>query len=167
MKIGIMGAHGTGKTTLALQMASDRKQLHPEDQVGLLTEIARSCPFAINEAATPEAQSWIFHQQIIREIEENSRNSVLYCDRTVLDSLAYCYHAGFFGQARTLLPLALEHLDTYDELYFLRPNGAITSDGFRSTDPNFQRSIDRILSKWVETFNLRVTEVQNGSRDIA
>lgn len=164
MKVGIMGAHGTGKTTLALQMASRRKELTPKDSVGILTEIARSCPYPLNHEATPEAQAWIFHTQIVRELEESGLNDIVFCDRTILDSLAYSRAAGFHGQVKQLLPIASMWLNTYGELYFLRPgkDAIIAADGFRDLDPAFQLRIDRILADWVRELKIPVIEAMSG-----
>jgi nicotinamide riboside kinase len=164
MKIGIMGTHGCSKTTLALRMASQHKECCPGDRVGILSEIARSCPWLLNENATWQAQAWLFHVQVAREIEESDRNDVLVCDRTVLDCLAYSKDCGFFGQVQSLMPYAREWLDTYDTIYFLRPNNTpISADGFRATDPAYQQRIDRILHAWVTELKLPVVEAKAGN----
>jgi len=157
MKIGIMGTHGTGKSTLALRLAADRKQKYPRENVGVLTETARGCPFQINKDMTLEAQLWIYHAQFKAELEMAARYDTLICDRTVLDNLAYSRYAGFNDLCNDCLYPALDWFGTYDELYWLRPDKLPADDGFRNTDPEFQKDIDRIFQKWVIAYHLPVT----------
>ena len=67
MKVAFIGTHGVGKTTLAFGMASRLKRLGAN--VGFLEEVARRCPFPINEDTSLEAQTWILVETIRREIE--------------------------------------------------------------------------------------------------
>jgi len=163
MKIGITGTHGTGKTGFALRMAAHLKSDHPGENVGILTEVARTCPLPINKETSELAQSWIFHGQLVREIELEARNEILICDRTILDSIAYSERAGFKAQALMHLSIALDWMSSYDELYFLRPSIAPANDGFRDTDPDFQKDIDRILAGYIETYGISVAQVIVGN----
>lgn len=158
MKIGVLGTHGTGKTTFAMALAAHLKGADPSKRVGLVSEVARSCPFRLNEGATHDAQAWVFHQQFIREIEAAARNDIIVCDRTVFDALAYSRHRGFMVQVTTGLDMALDWFNTYDRLYWLRPVQLPEDDGFRSTSLSFQRAIDDILAEWIEDYGLHVTE---------
>ena len=158
MKLGIMGAHGTGKTTFAMAMAAHLKQLDPSRRVGLVSEVARSCPFPLNENATHDAQAWVFHQQFIKEIEAAGRNDIIVCDRTVFDALAYSRHRGSTVQVTIGLDTALDWFNTYDKLFFLRPVRLPKNDGFRSASFAFQTAIDSILAEWIEDYGLFVKE---------
>ena len=155
-KIGILGAHGTGKTTLSFQMAAFVKKKYPGKNVGILGEVVRSCPLT-KEANAERFQSWAFHSQITREIEAELRNDILICDRTVLDSLAYSLVAGLPEMVDLYLPVAVKWMQTYGQIYFLRPNGqAIADDGVRYTRLEGQAEIDSILHGWVEEYGLPV-----------
>ena len=166
MKTGIMGTHGTGKTTLALCLAADLKKNHPGEKVGLLTEVARACPFPVNENATREAQLWIFHRQMTAEIEMTAQNEMLICDRTILDSLAYSQWAGFEDIVATYLPIALDWMDTYDEIFFMQSNNGLADDGFRSIEPEFQKGINLILKRWLKLYDLTYTSACTGEKTI-
>ena len=48
-KIAITGTHGVGKTTMAMQMASEIKSGDPSLRVNVLPEAARMCPFPLNK----------------------------------------------------------------------------------------------------------------------
>ena len=158
MKIAVMGSHGTGKSTLVYQMTDQAKQRFRGLDIRVLLEVARECPFPINEEGTEAAQRWIFGRQVVREVELGSGH-LLVCDRTVLDSLAYSEYRGFSRWVASALPLSVEWFrERYHRVYFLRPAFAPAADGFRSTDPKFQSAIDAILLKWIDRYKLRVIE---------
>lgn len=167
MKIGIMGTHGAGKTTFALRMVAELKKNHPGENVGMLTEVARQCPFTINKNTTREAQLWIFHMQIPAEIEMAAKNEILVCDRTILDPLVYAQWAGFADLVDAYLPIAIDWAGTYDEIYWARPgSGRLTDDGFRSVDTGFQKEIDRIFAAWFRDYNIPATRCCFGGAKI-
>ena len=169
MKIGIMGTHGTGKSGLALKMAAQLKADHPGEQVGVVSEVARDCPYPVNRDTTEIAQRWIWHTQFIREIEAQGKNEIIVCDRTVLDSLAYSQVAGLTKWVNANLWEAVQWMETYDIIWFLRPGdegGSGTcpyDDGFRDTCREFQMAVDRVLATWVRIWNIRVLYVGGGN----
>jgi len=158
MKIGIMGAQGTGKSTLALKLAAEYKQNHPGENVGLLTGTARNCPFQLNKNTTFEGQLWIWHAQFKAELEMSARYKILVCDRTVLDNLAYSKYAGFNSLCDDCFYTALDWLKTYDSLYWLRPDKQLITDGFRDPDPQFQADIDLIFKEWIDKYHINVIQ---------
>lgn len=165
MKIGVTGTHGVGKTTFALRITGHLTKIYPGENIGLLAEVARQCPFAINENTTREAQLWLFHMQMPAEIEMAVKNEILVCDRTILDSLAYAQWAGFLDMVDAYLPIAIDWVDTYDEIYWMRPNGGqLVDDGFRSIDPDFQNEIDQIFAGWFRIYNLPAARVCLGDK---
>ena len=153
-KIGIMGAHGTGKTTLSFQMAAYVKKNYPSKRVGIVGEVVRTCP--VQKEKNPVTfQMWVFYSQIICEIEVALRNNILICDRTVLDSLAYSLVDGLPEMVDLYLPIAVKWMQTYGQIYFLRPNGQpIVDDGVRYTDLAGQAEIDSILHGWIEEYKI-------------
>ncbi len=63
--------------------------------------------------------------------------------------------AGFADLVDAYLPIAIDWVDTYDEIYWMRPNGLQSiDDGFRSVDQDFQEEIDRIFAKWFRIYNI-------------
>jgi len=160
--IGIMGAHGTGKTTLLNDLAVKQAcYLQGGDglKVARVSEVARRCPYPVNRDTSEPAQAWIFHAQIMAELQARTQGDVVLCDRTVFDSLAYAEAAGFKDLVKACMPEALRHAETYYyQIIFCRPtHGFLVDDGFRDTDPAFQVDIDKILGEWVYTYDLNVT----------
>ena len=142
MKIAFIGTHGVGKTTLAYELCNELKKQHLD--VGFIDEIARRCPFPINEETSLEAQTWILTTTICRELELNKIYPNIICDRSVLDNYVYLFHK--FGHVPELHGLVRYWVQTYDLLFrvpltreYLRP------DGVRSIAFEFQETIDNKL----------------------
>jgi len=160
MKIAFLGTHGTGKTTLAHELVMNLKKKGVD--AGFMSEVARNCPFPINEETTKKSQIWIILNQIIKELEEEGHYEILVSDRSVLDG--YCYYVNKFGPADFLEPIIKKHLQTYS--YLIRVpirKGLLTKDKIRSTNKQFQKDVDiqfnRLLKKFkVKHLNLKVLE---------
>ena len=148
MKIAILGTHGTGKSTLSYNLAAYYKK--QGKSVKIIQEVARSCPFPINEKMTIEAAKWIYLEHSRKELEA-SKYHVIIGDRSVYDSFVYCE---YFGLSDPILDqyrkAAFMELSSYKRLIFLRPDMYIHNDGTRSTDAEFQTSIDEIFEQVLE-----------------
>lgn len=150
-KIALVGTHGVNKTTIAYELAGVIKR--SGRSVELLTEIARECPFPLNERGTREAYHWIIARQVQLEIEKAPRADILVCDRSVLDNFAY-YIRRYGESGRESLALfeyCLAWTGSYDMLVRLTIDQPLTADGFRSTDLEFQRDIDNLCDALFES----------------
>jgi hypothetical protein len=149
-KVALIGTHGIRKTTHCHGL------IHLLKQKGInadfLGEVARSSPFPINEETTESSQRWILYTQIAKELEFEIRNpDILVCDRSTLDNYAYFVKA--FGISGDLNFLIKEHIKTYDAVIKVPLiNGGIIEDGVRSTDPEFQRTIDSKVTHLLNKF---------------
>ena len=150
-KVALVGTHGVNKTTLAYELAGALKR--KGRTVELLTEIARECPFPLNEQATREAYLWIISRQIQLEIEKAPRADILVCDRSVLDNFAYYVrrYGSESEQAEALGMYCRSWMKTYDLLVRLPIAQALAADGFRSTNERFQREIDSMCDELFES----------------
>ncbi len=147
MKIAFIGTHGVGKTTLAYELCNELKKQSLD--VGFIDEIARRCPFPINEATSLEAQTWILATTIARELELSKIYPNIICDRSVLDNYVYLQHK--FGHIPELHRLASYWVRTYDLLFkvpFTRKY--LNPDGVRSTDLEFQEAIEKELLRLLD-----------------
>lgn len=156
-KIGIMGAHGTGKSRLMLNLAQYFKNEFPDQEIGVLSGVSRKSPFRPSNSTTNLAnQQYIFSEQIRQELLYSKTNDIVICDRTIFDNLAYSWYAGFDEWLHAALPLATEWGKTYDRFYFVRPDNkyAIADDGRRITDKQCQNQIDAFLAELIETYSL-------------
>lgn len=148
--IAIAGTHGTGKTTLCYALASRLKDANPGKSVGLVSEVARRCPYPVNEATSAEAQEWIYGAHIVAELEALRLHDIVVSDRSVLDNLVYAWRAGLSGLASYSRAAAWHARKYYRALVFVRPGDEpISDDGFRSTDRKFRDDIDAHLAGWI------------------
>lgn len=163
MKIAFVGTHGTGKTTLAHELVMKLKKKGVD--AGFMSEVARNCPFPINEETTRKSQVWIILSQIIKELEAEKHNDTIVSDRSVLDG--YCYYVRKFGRAQFLEELIKVHLKTYD--YIIRVpirKGFLIKDKVRSTDEEFQKDVDKVFDRMLKEFKVKhivLKEMQTSS----
>lgn len=145
MKLAFIGSHGVGKTALCYGLAAHLKKI--DMTVGLVQEVARDCPMPINRDTTLNAQLWILHTQVAREIAAAERNRVVVCDRSVLDNYAYLVHQ--VGRRHELDLLVAEWLKSYTLLVKVPLWQKPRFDGVRATDLTFQEEIDREVDRLV------------------
>ncbi len=139
MKIAFIGTHGVGKTTLTYELCTRLKKQNID--VGYIEELARRCPFPINEDTSLEAQTWILTTTITKEIELSKIYRYIICDRSILDNYAYLAHK--FGHIEALYGLVRYWVQTYDLLIRVEITDAyLNPDGVRSVDRSFQKNID-------------------------
>ena len=152
-KVALVGTHGVNKTTIAYELAGLLKRRGRT--VELLTEIARECPFPLNEEASREAYHWIIARQVQLEIEKSPRADILVCDRSVLDNFAYYVRRyGDTGQEpEALASYCRSWMNTYDLLVRLPITQQLAPDGFRSTDVEFQQEIEGLCDRLFEGYN--------------
>ena len=149
MKIALIGTHSTGKTTLAYAVASELRKAGANAIV--LTEIARNCPFPINEQRTLEGQLWILYTQLKEELEKERTCDVLISDRSVIDPWIYTITKFNRSRVEYLEPLVLKQARTYYLLFKtpIKPE-YLKYDGFRSTSTEFQKLIDDEMTKFLK-----------------
>ncbi|PRP93062.1 hypothetical protein ENSA5_45540 [Enhygromyxa salina] len=160
-KVGFIGTHGVGKTTLCYGLAA---RLKARDVVlDIVHEVARRCPLPINERTSLAAQSWILHTQISDELVAAARHPVVLCDRSVLDNYVYLLLSG--GRQPGLDAMVSWWLETYDRLIYVPIVDEPRPDGMRSTDVSFQRAVDSRLLKELEARGVEVLRLQPRARD--
>ena len=147
MKIAISGSHGTGKTFAVLDVAKQYKLDNPNKNVTVITEIARECPFPINQNATVESELWMIATQIKKEIEAEKNYDIVITDRSLADYLAYTkYH--FEDIYKAQFPFLEYYISTYDIIFYKSyemNHHYLIEDGVRDLDKKFQKSIDKEL----------------------
>jgi GTPase SAR1 family protein len=145
IKIGFCGTHGSGKTTSLYTLASYLKQYHYD--VDVVSEVARRCPYPINELSTIKTQLYIFSKMIENELMPNS--NIILCDRTLLDVYAYTVRVDK-RIADSLLPFIIQYIKTYDLIFYLSPKDYDINDGLRSTNQIFRNEIEHTFLRLME-----------------
>jgi len=173
LKVGLMGSHDVGKTTLGFTICSKLKTRHYH--VDYVAEVARHIPatLKVNEGTNFWTQYWILNEQINAEILAILRGAnMIVTDRTVVDNYAYAYRASLPHvkqiSAENLTVMAakcLHWVKTYDFLFYVAiPDKKMEGDGFRATDKRFQVEIDDLLKQITDDWKLDVVEL-HGSND--
>ncbi len=150
MKIAIVGTSSTGKTTLITKLTDRLRELR--HSVEVVPEVARECPYPLNEGSTLEAQQWILAKQLEHEHRIDHRGKIVLCDRASIDNWAYFFRA-FHHAPRTRCDvhiweaLAVDHAASYDFIFKTQklPLGAV-ADGVRSGNELFREEIDHLIS---------------------
>jgi thymidylate kinase len=153
MKIAIIGTHGVGKTTLAYQMVAEAKKRGKNACV--IHEVARSCPFPLNDDFNVDGAHWIITSQINRELDAKAQKSdFIVCDRSAYDPICYLEARNFTVQnCIQLEAFAYEWMKTYDHIFYSIPSWQkIVDDGIRSTDIDFQKTVDEQFLYFLSTF---------------
>jgi len=147
MKLCVVGTHGTGKTTLTYQIASEFKKRGRNATV--INEVARRCPFPINDGFDTEGAEWIITSQINRELQAKADGyDDIICDRSAYDPICYlkCVEKPI-KYWQKLAAYAEEWLKTYDKIIFVIPSGKeLVNDGIRSMDIDFQQNVHEQFS---------------------
>lgn len=158
-KIGIIGAHSTGKTTFAHALYVKMKIKHPIEKIKLITEVARGVPIHLS---MEEKQLWILTNQISREIEAQidvGPNGIIICDRTVLDNYAYwLFYPETKHKSLYIQPLINKWLNSYTQ-WFYTPyleNIANIDDGVRLTTGG--QEVDKIIKNLISGYQLLIQE---------
>lgn len=146
MKIGLMGSQGTGKTSF---MCYWTKKTPGWKQV---SEVARTCPYPINEGTTLQSQEWMLKEQIRRELNYNLLDDFVVSDRTTLDHAAYIMRGINnctipYKEGMRLVDVAVNWAKTYDLIVFFPIMFDLKDDGVRSKSSAFQYEMDTIMRK--------------------
>jgi len=157
IKVGFVGSQGSGKTTKAYELATSLKKQRLD--VYVLSEVARSCPFPINEDTDIQSQLWILGKTITRE--QSSKGHVLIHDRTLLDALAYSMYVNreFFEPLKAFIK---NYMSTYDYIVYCRPNDSyLIDDGLRSISKKFRDEIDDIMTSLLDELDIDTIDYED------
>lgn len=149
-KIAIIGSHSTGKTTLSYILAAQQKKIGRS--VKIIQEVARSCPYPLNDGMTRESCLWIYLEHVKKELEAMQKFDTIICDRSAIDSFMYaivknCFHP-LDEYMKHCFAGALEWMNTYDQIIYIEPGkGNPVFDGMRDTNKDFQMKVDQEFRK--------------------
>lgn len=140
MRVTVIGAHGTGKTTLAKSIAEKLGINFIPDVVSQAYKLG----FPINEDTPPETQFWILSKQL--ELERNTPEPWI-IEKSIWDNIVY---GSFSIKDKEVLNVITKIVDAntkYDIVFYLPIEFPIPHDGLRSMNKKFQKDIDNGLKK--------------------
>lgn len=162
MKICISGVHSTGKTTIV--NALKRHDLFKDFQFKTgLTRDLQKAGFNINEAGNDVTQLFVMSKHY--EYSKLSGNVVL--DRCALDGFAYSsiilkdYEDRAFLDA--LGTIGRKCFNSYDYIFYVRPELPLVDDGTRTVDPVFYEDVKQSFNYWlnaIKTFKSPVKVIE-------
>lgn len=153
-KTAIIGTHSAGKSTLSYMLAAHYKKLGKS--VKIIQEVARSCPYPLNEGMTKEACLWIYHEHVKKELEAIQKFDTIICDRSAIDSFMYAKAQYCFDSSNRNMHLSFKSAEswmtTYDQIIYVEPgNIQPVADGVRSTDLEFQSRVQEQFKWFLES----------------
>jgi len=131
--------------------------------VDIVKEVARDCPLPINRETTLEAQAWILHTQIAREITAGAQFEDVICDRSVLDNYVYLVHR--VGHRTAYDELVRSWMATYSALFKVPILQEPSFDGTRDVSGAFQGEIDLLLDQLLDRFAVPCLRLDPADRD--
>ncbi|WXW92588.1 thymidylate kinase [Streptomyces phage Enygma] len=176
IKIGMTGAHGTGKTSMAQAMANSPAF---KDFV-LVPSTARQIKeygYPINREATELSQILVPVLRMVDEWETmTSPQNTLYkqgiiSDRTLIDSLAYTYYQNEHVWENGALienvtrRLTEMHMQSYHFVLYFPVYWAVEEDGVRDPDEAYRERIDDYVIQALEMLNVPYLTVPDVSPD--
>ncbi len=165
MKIAIIGTHGTFKTTLAYFLAGVLKAKGMS--VGVVSEVARDCPFVQEGRGNIIAQNWILLTQSQLEREFQEKYECVVCDRSLIDNHIYAksaYKTEKQDLPEWIEPFVMHHVKSYN-IIFKTPCSSmgLVKDGFRSIDLDWQKEMDLELTRFLKEQNIKYIEIPESS----
>jgi len=160
MKIAIVGAHGSGKSTIIYSVYSQLKKNN--SRVFVAPEVARSSLFLAANEKNPKMQMDLFGRQISSEMT-NSRNcDILLCDRSLFDILMYTRL--FFqsdkeaiSYSKSMSLFCKGYSSSYDHIFLtskLYPTNVVKDD-IRPEDETIQKNAGEELKNILDEFSVK------------
>ncbi|MDD3653701.1 MAG: ATP-binding protein [Desulfotomaculaceae bacterium] len=157
MKIGISGAQGTGKTTLARALSEELDLPLVEEQARLLTarEYGYKTPRELHEQ-TELGQQFQWRCLELQMAAEDKLPGGFISDRTVIDNAVYWmkWHSreakseDNMRYYRTVENRARD----YDFIIYVPPEISLVANGFRNPDRAYQEEIDFLITLFLTSF---------------
>lgn len=171
MKIGMVGAHGTGKTSMAEAMVNG-----PFGTFSLVPSTARQIKaygYPINREATELSQILVPLLRMVDEAEAFVDHTIraykqgIISDRTLVDSLAYTMYQNLHvWESGDLVEnisfrLAKMHINTYNILLYFPIYWDNVDDGVRDPSEQYRREIDNNIQTILGLLDINYYRVPN------
>ncbi|MFJ5836119.1 AAA family ATPase [Streptomyces shenzhenensis] len=163
IRIGVLGTHSTGKTTLLKRMEMElRGHGLTVARTGRLGKRAAEAGLPKMQHHTAQSTEWIITQGIVDEIGAAAQGAkVVLVDRAAHDAIAY-WHAALAFRAETpprrererLLALASTQLPKYDLVFATVLDERVPVDTSHDYDAGFRRLVDEHVHRLLANENI-------------
>lgn len=149
IKILITGTHSTGKSTL-LNELKEQKEFNSFRFIGGVTREAKLFGIDINEQGGEDTQLFCVCSDVLNLLKSQKDNVIF--DRSIIDTFIYSKYLFLRSQiSRTTMTiireLYLKYINSFDFIFWLRPEFEIKDDGVRSINRDFQVDIDQLFEE--------------------
>lgn len=160
MKIAVIGAQNTGKTTF-IEDFIKQWPMYNRCSKPYYTTLVKEKGITLNESGSEESQEAIMNSLIDQVMPGTKRDNIIY-DRSVLDNLMYTLWMNGKGVVsdefvKKCIPIIKESLTFYDILFFLPITKhspiPIEEKDHRSNSQEFRSEADNIMKALVFQYN--------------
>lgn len=163
VRIGICGAHGTGKSTLA-------RRLSNELNIPLIEQVSRTVKgmgYRINKNSDVLSQVAIWLGQLHEQLEYEH----FITDRTLIDHFSYASWLNEhkeFGIDKHIIN-AMGNITSnivqsqYSVIFYLPISWSLKANGIRSTDKRYQQEIDELILRYLNSFDVEYIPLPGSS----
>lgn len=165
MRIGFMGAQGTGKTTTidtflrTPLLGSGPTSVMPsmKRQTNVQRTLKTVFGLEINNTAEFETQFCISSFLSVELVTSEK----YIADRTILDNFAYASSCNFTPEQMEYLERTFsKSLDYYDLIFYIPIEFEPPEDGIRIIDKDYRHFIDDKLKEYIEKYKVQVIELR-------
>lgn len=152
-RVVITGASGVGKTTLVELLA-------PLLSLPIIPELARQMclDMGYDKIGNIPDQEGFKKQVLNRQIEEENRLENFVSDRSTIDCWAlwqrWNQNTAMTYDTEEVYAKARSQAETYTHIIYVPPMFPPVDDGFRWTEPDYQKQMDRIIRMTLYDWNL-------------
>lgn len=143
-KFALIGTSCTGKTTCLYELEKILKKKYRNKKIIVVPEAAR---YYFEKEKTRKPFSYTHQhkiQNIAKQFEESAEKelpSIIICDRSVIDAIAYVKTTGTENESKKLLQRVKKWLATYSHFFLLSPDGVpYKTDLIRKEDVQMRKS---------------------------